>query len=96
MAILDRRFPVPVPDELIANIEGERITLTRTWFLITRRQTVKAWRTSPPDFGEHVRFLAFEDVIQSFGGQNAFNRMVREMLDFDFYSEWFDEELKHI
>lgn len=95
MAILDRRFSEPVPDELIVKVEGERLTLTRTWFVITRRQTLKAWKTSPPGLAEHVRFRAFEDVVQSFGGQNAFNRMVREMLDFDFYSKWFDEELKH-
>lgn len=95
MAILDRRFSEPVPDELIVNVEGERLTLTRTWFVITRRQTLNAWATSPPGFGEHVRRIAFEDVVQKFGGQNAFNRMILKMLDFDFYREWVDEELKH-
>lgn len=95
MAILDRRFPEPVPDELIVNVDGERLTLTRSWFVVARRRTINAWATFPPGFSEHVRLLAFEDVVQSFGGRNAFNRMIREMLDFDFYREWVDEELKH-
>ncbi len=95
MAILDRRFSVPVPDDLIVKIEGEPITLTRNWFVITRRQTPKAWETSPPGFAEHVRFRAFKDVVDRCGGQNAFNPMIPEMLDFDFYSKWFHEELKH-
>ncbi len=95
MAILDRRFSGDVPDELAVKVEGERITLTRNWFVITRRQTLKAWKTSRPDFGEHVDFRAFDDVVDRCGGQNEFNPMIREMLDFDFYSKWFDEELKH-
>lgn len=104
MAILDRRFSESVhddlmvksvPDDLMVKIEGARITLTRNWFVITRRQTLKAWQTSQPGFAEHVRFQAFEDVVDRCGGQNAFNPMIREMLDFDFYSKWFDEELKH-
>jgi len=59
------------------------------------RSTLKAWETSQPGFAEHVRFQAFEDVVDRCGGQNAFNPMIREMLDFDFYREWFDEGLKH-
>src|SRR5437016_3222403 len=84
MAILDRRFSPHVPEELIVNVKGELLTLTRDWFVITRRQTLKAWKTSQPDFGEHVHFKAFEDVVDRCGGQNAFNPMIREMLDFDF------------
>ena len=88
MAILDRRFPVGVDGDLVAVVADERLLLTRRWFVVARRAVVSAWKAAPPAFSEHVQYLAFEDVVESFGGKIAFNELVGEMLDFDFYDEW--------
>jgi hypothetical protein len=93
MAILDRRFRGPAPEEaLTAKVEkvGE-VTLTRAWFVVARRPTLKLWRKRKPMFSEHVRLLAFEDVVDAFGGKAAFNARVREMLNIDFYETWIKE-----
>jgi hypothetical protein len=90
MAILDRRFRGPAPEEVLtATVEkvGE-FALTRAWFVVARRPTLKLWRAMKPAFSEYVRFLAFEDVVDAFGGKAAFNTLVREMLNIDFYETW--------
>jgi len=88
MAILDRRFPSPVAEELAAEVNGERLVLTPTWFVVTRRATLAAWQTARPDFSDNVRLLAFEDVVDRFGGREPFNALVAEALAVDFYREW--------
>ncbi len=88
MAILDRRFPPPVAEELAAEVKGERLVLTPTWFVVTRRATLAAWKISPPNFSANVRLLAFEDVVDAFGGREPFNALAAEALAVDFYREW--------
>jgi hypothetical protein len=48
MAILDRRFPKPVAEELAAEVDGERLVLTPTWFVVAKRATLAAWQNLPP------------------------------------------------
>lgn len=88
MAALDRRFGNHVADELAVKVDGERLQLIRPWFLVARKGVLKALRNDPPSFGSAVRQLAFEDVVAHFGGREAFNLLVRSMLDVDYFEEW--------
>jgi hypothetical protein len=88
MAILDRRFSLPVDGDLTVELDGARHILTPTWFLVARRSTLSAWEGAGPAFSENVRRLAFEDVVDGFGGREPFNALVAEILAIDFYREW--------
>jgi hypothetical protein len=88
MAILERRFSRPVDAELAVDLNGERLVLTPMWFVVARRATLSAWETACPAFSENVRRLAFEQVVESFGGREPFNTLVAETLAIDFYREW--------
>jgi hypothetical protein len=88
MAILDRHFPQSVAEELAAEVDGERVVLTPTWFVVARRVTVAAWEKLPPNFSSNVRRLAFEDIVDGFGGGEPFNALAAEILRVDFYREW--------
>jgi hypothetical protein len=84
MAILDRRFSLPVDGDLTVELDGARHVLTPTWFLVARRSTLSACEGACPAFSENVRRLAFEDVVDGFGGREPFNALVAEILAIDF------------
>ncbi len=88
MAVLDRRFGNYVADGLAVRAGGERLQLIRPWFLVARKAVLQALCNDPPNFGSAVRQLAFEDVVACFGGRDAFNLLVRSMLDIDYFDEW--------
>lgn len=88
MAILDRRFGRLVDEDLAVELNGERLTLTATWVVVARRATLSAWETACPAFSENVKRLAFEEVVEGFGGRKPFNALVAETLAFDFYRDW--------
>ena len=93
MAILDRHFDEPAPDgDLTVAVDTvRRFALTRDWYVVARRPTLTSWRASKPNFSDHVQFLAFEDVVDEFGGKPAFNDLMGDMLNFDFYEAWVNE-----
>jgi hypothetical protein len=41
-----------------------------------------------PAFSPNARLLAVEDVVAEFGGEQPFNQMVKQLLDFNYYAEW--------
>ena len=88
MAVLDRRFEGHTVTELAVRAGGERLELIRPWFFVARRAVLKAWKSNPPSFGSAVRQLAFEDIVAGFGGREAFNQLVRGMLEVDYFEEW--------
>ena len=90
MAILERRFKDTKPEgDLRVKVNNEHVfALTRTWYVVARRSVLDSWRTSSPKFSGQVQFLAFEDVVEAFGGKPAFNELVGELLNIDYYDTW--------
>jgi hypothetical protein len=88
MAILDRRFLGPVPQDLFVTTTRDKVVLERDWFVVARQGTLDSWKTSPPNFGPHVRQVSFENVVHKLGGKDAFNGLVRRELEMDFYEDW--------
>lgn len=101
MAILDRRFPETAPEaplKVAPQGADEELTLTKAWFVVAQRSTIEGWEARPkegkmrPKFSKNVTFLAFEKVVDAFGGKEPFNALVLEMLKkIDFYDSWINE-----
>ncbi len=95
MAILERKFKdVADAHDLVARVQDgaskdpKSFVLTREWFVVARRSIVTRWKLAPPTFSPYVKLLAFEDIVDAFGGKSAFNTLVKSLLDIDFYDAW--------
>lgn len=90
MAILERRFENVQPEgDLSVKVNNEQVfSLTRTWYVVARRSVLNSWRNFRPKFSDHVQLLAFEDFVDAFGGKPAFNELVGELLNIDYYDAW--------
>lgn len=90
MSILERKFPAAVPaDTLRARVGDREVALTKEWFVIARSRVLRRWEgVARPAFSANVRLLGFETIVHGFGGQECFNAMVHDVLNFDYYSEW--------
>jgi hypothetical protein len=94
MAILDRRFPETAPETpLTVDVgEADKPILTEAWLVVAKRSTIEQWSETRPKFSTNVKYLAFEAVVDAFGGRVPFNELVREMLmKIDFYKSWIEE-----
>jgi hypothetical protein len=90
IAVLDRKFPPPVPPTpLCVRIGTREVELTTDWFLVARQLVLDRWTGgAKPALSANARFLAFDDVVATFGGKDPFNDLVRGLLDFDYYAAW--------
>jgi hypothetical protein len=90
MSILERKFPAsPERDGLKACPNGVEIPLTQEWFIIARSWIIESWTgAARPDFGPNVHLISFEAIVEKFGGKESFNKMVSNLLNFDFHSSW--------
>jgi hypothetical protein len=90
IAVLDRKFPAPVPsDPLCVRIGDRKVELTKEWFLIARQQILTKWAGDDrPNFSANAQFIAFEEIVAEFGGQVPFNELVRKLLAFDYHQKW--------
>ena len=89
MAILDRNFPRVQPEEeLRVELRKEPIALHEDWFVVVRRRVKETWVTDCPQF-RRAKVLAFEGLVDAFGGREPFNDLVRDLVACnDYYAEW--------
>ncbi len=90
LAIIERKLPEGCLTEPIhVYHDGIDYELSSKWFLIIRHQILKSWRKSgKPRLSENCVIVTIEQIIEFFGGRKAFNVLVKEVLDFDYYSRW--------
>lgn len=91
MSILERKFPNGLPsDDLRVRLEtGRSVRLTEEWFVIAKQGVLDRWSgAARPDFSPHSRPLAFESIVERFGGRERFNEAVHDLLCFDYYDAW--------
>jgi hypothetical protein len=95
MSILDRRFPPGTPEgPLRANYakgtENQTVELTKEWFVLACEEKTETLRRNPPDF--RASLISFESIVRAYEGSGiqgqAFNALVRDLLDIDFYQTW--------
>jgi hypothetical protein len=86
VAVLERRFP----------FEHRRVTcgalppveLAHDWWLVVRNEV---WRRSGQQLGAQLKrgkVLILEDLVDFFGGEQAFDSLVLELVGSGFYREW--------
>lgn len=90
MSVLEHNFQDHVDaGPLHADIGGRSVELTEYWFIVARRRVLDSWKGERrPSFSHNVRLCSFEEIVTELGGHEPFNHMVKDMLDFDYYSGW--------
>jgi len=90
MAILDRRFgDLAPPDGLSVQFADTVVPLARDWFIVTRQTVLDRWvGEDRPEFSPNTKCVAIGTLVQAFGGKLAFNSLVAELLDIDYFDSW--------
>jgi hypothetical protein len=90
MAILDRRFGDLAPEDgLCVELGDANVTVAREWFVVTRQTVLNRWvGDARPCFSVNTKCVAFGTLVAAFGGKNAFNGLVAELLAIDYFDTW--------
>ena len=86
VAILERRFPFQ--HQRVTCGTSPIVELALDWWLIVRDEV---WRRSGQQLGDQLtrgKVLIFEDLVDFFGGEQAFDSLVLEVVGSGFYREW--------
>ena len=92
MAILDRRFGNLAPtDGLKVRLGDNSVTLDRNWKLVVQPSVLKRWKIGDrPNFSSYTSCVAINALVDAFGDAAAFNKLVKQMLDFDYFDSWIE------
>jgi hypothetical protein len=89
ISILERLSMDSSSESTYAERRGERILVDSVWVLVIRRQVLEKWRTStPPSLSKKCQIVAFEEIVESYGDRNTFNKLVSNLVVGDYYREW--------
>lgn len=90
MAILDRKFgEFALEDGLAVKVLGHEVPLARDWFIVTREKVLNRWDGDDrPSFSKYTECVAIGTLVKAFGGKTAFNKLVAELLKFDYFDTW--------
>jgi len=93
IAILERKLPDNCSDSpIVVTHKGSTFQLVPTWILIVRDRIIGSWaRSGKPALSSKCVTLAIERIVDSFGGREAFNSLVAQLIDFDYYRQWISE-----
>ncbi len=87
---MERKLPdicsgVPI----VVRFENAKYDLTPPWILIVRDRVLEAWeRKGSPAFSSKCVIFTFEWIVRAFWGEANFNKLVTELLDFNYYRRW--------
>ena len=92
ISILDKKLPVACQDaEIYAEHDRSRYLVTNDWVLVCRESVLRKWEvTGKPCLSSNCKILAFEEIVEAFGGTHAFNECIKDSLSFDYYERWFE------
>lgn len=90
IAILEGKLPPECTGETVfVEHNKKRYSLLNKWVLIVRQRILDGWnRNGKPDLTDRCIPISFESIVKSYGDQNAFNKLVHELVDGDYYQEW--------
>ncbi|MGB3726526.1 MAG: hypothetical protein WA981_12215 [Glaciecola sp.] len=90
ISVLERQLP--------SKISGEKLTVTYKdlqykvadkWILIVRRKIKNRWQLrGKPPLSQNCKVIVFEDIVDSLGGERAFNKLTNELISQNHYIEW--------
>lgn len=88
ISVLDRRFQGSEAAVLRASVSTTTWEVVRPWWLVVRKAVWLRWEQSGVPGLTSGRFLVLEKVVQEFGGEEAFNDLVRELVYGNFFEAW--------
>ncbi|HBQ12867.1 MAG TPA: hypothetical protein DEF51_17620 [Myxococcales bacterium] len=79
-AILERKLPTVEPEgRLAARVGDDEHEVESRWALLVRRRAVEGWaRRGRPALSSRCVVVAFDDLINVYGGCEPFNALVQE------------------
>lgn len=90
ISILDRRWERRENDEIVAKHYPENVKLKRSWALVVRKEIADKWaNSSKPNLSSNCRVIILEDLIDMYGTPDDFNKLVSNLVDGDYFGEWF-------
>jgi hypothetical protein len=88
ISVLDRRFLGSDAAVLCASVSTNAWEVVRPWWLVVRKVVWLRWAQTGIPSLTNGRFLLLEKVVQEFGGEEAFNDLVRELVCGNFFEAW--------
>lgn len=90
IAILERKLPPQCKHQpLYVTYNGDTYQVSENWTLVCRAQVATNWAANgTPKLSAKCTIVTFENLAKSFGTREQFNKLVKSMLDEDFYSKW--------
>jgi hypothetical protein len=68
--------------------EARELEVVPPWWLVIRTSIWQSWAGKVDSQLGQVRILLLEDVAREFGGEAAFNNLVRDLVSFDYFRAW--------
>lgn len=90
ISILERNLPASCQTtDIFAEHDSSRYLVTKEWVLVCRDLVINKWKhTGKPGLSSHCKILAFEEIVEAFGGARAFNERVKEGITFNYFDNW--------
>lgn len=91
ISIFERKLPVACQDaKIYAEHDRSRYLVTDDWVLVCRESVLRKWEvTGKPCLSSNCKILAFEEIVEAFGGPYSFNECIKDSLSFNYYNRWF-------
>jgi len=90
ISVLERKLPNEcLASDLSVSFEGQSYALTKRWGLICRKVVLNNWLLKgKPELSTNCNVISFESLVSSYGGEKEFNRLVADIVSFNFYEKW--------
>ena len=89
ISILEGRLPEQCTEKLSVTYSSKAYQLQDSWVLICREKVIKNWNENGyPDLSKNCKIVCFENLVELYGSKEPFNKLMSELLDQDYYSEW--------
>lgn len=90
IAILEGKLPIPCNGKYVfVEHQGIKFNLYNKWILVVLQQIKDNWDRHVKPSLENCVTITFESIVKSYGEPKHFNELVRELVNFDYYKEWF-------
>jgi hypothetical protein len=88
ISVLDRWYSWSEEVVVRAATPSENWEVTCPWWLVVRNMVWTRWDQSGIPKLRNARILVLEDLVQEYGGEGAFNELVRELVCENFFRAW--------
>lgn len=90
ISVLERKLPPACQNhDLTIEWQGQNYSVSRSWTLIARKRVITNWaKSGAPELSSCCRIVDFESLVSTYGSNEAFNTLVKKLINIDYYREW--------